>query len=130
VQTWLPVNPNYVNGVNVKDQENIGTSLFECYRRLLKLRKNLPALQIGKFEENISPNKQVYSFFRYTDSENLLIVCNLGQNTERVIVGHDTSILFSTKEDVLQLDKDSLVLSPFTGGILNPAVDQYPLDRA
>jgi alpha-glucosidase len=130
VQTWLPVNPNYVNGVNVKDQENIGTSLFECYRRLLKLRKNLPALQIGKFEENISPNKQVYSFFRYTDSENLLIVCNLGQNTERVIVGHDTSILFSSKEDALQLDKDSLVLSPFTGGILNPAVDQYPLDRA
>jgi glycosidase len=38
VATWLPVNPNYAQGVNVADQEQNPNSLLNYYRRLIAVR--------------------------------------------------------------------------------------------
>ncbi|MGB9880128.1 MAG: alpha-amylase family glycosyl hydrolase, partial [Anaerolineae bacterium] len=39
VQTWLPVNPNYAQGVNVADELTNPGSLLHFYRRLLRVRR-------------------------------------------------------------------------------------------
>ena len=49
VQTWLPVNPNYADGVNVADQQNDPDSLLNFYRRMLRLRRQTPALIAGDY---------------------------------------------------------------------------------
>lgn len=49
VQTWLPVNPNYAQGVNVADQQADPNSLLNFYRRMLRLRKRTPALVAGDY---------------------------------------------------------------------------------
>lgn len=49
VRPWLPVNPNYQTGVNVKEQDDDPASLLNFYRRLLALRRATPALQSGGY---------------------------------------------------------------------------------
>jgi alpha-glucosidase len=49
VQTWLPVNPNYAQGVNVAEQLGDPGSLLNFYRRLLRVRRQTPALIAGDY---------------------------------------------------------------------------------
>ena len=49
VQPWLPVNPNAAQGVNVADQETDPASLLNFYRRLLRVRRQTPALLAGAY---------------------------------------------------------------------------------
>ena len=49
VQPWLPVNPNYAQGVNVAEQMDDPNSLLNFYRRMLRLRKGTPALTAGDY---------------------------------------------------------------------------------
>ena len=64
VQTWLPVNPNYAEGVNVRDQDCDPTSLLNDYRRLLHLRRKLPALQSGDYLPLLEVGTEVLAFLR------------------------------------------------------------------
>jgi alpha-glucosidase len=49
VQTWLPVNPNYGQGVNVAEQLDDPGSLLHFYRHMLRVRKQTPALIAGDY---------------------------------------------------------------------------------
>ena len=49
VTPWLPVNLNYARGVNVADQEKEPDSLLNFYRRMLRLRRQTPALVEGEY---------------------------------------------------------------------------------
>jgi alpha-glucosidase len=49
VSAWLPVNPNYAQGVNVAEQQAAPNSLLNFYRRMLHLRKQTPALIAGDY---------------------------------------------------------------------------------
>ncbi len=49
IEPWLSVNPSFIKR-NVKKEEKDEGSLLNCYKRLLKVRKESPALQIGDFE--------------------------------------------------------------------------------
>ncbi len=49
VGTWLPVNPNYAQGVNVASQLADPDSLLNFYRRLLHVRRRTPALIAGDY---------------------------------------------------------------------------------
>ena len=48
-QTWLPVNPNCARSVNVADQLADPDSLLSFYRRMLRVRKQTPALVAGDY---------------------------------------------------------------------------------
>ena len=48
-RTWLPVNPNYSQGVNVATQLADPKSLLNFYRSLLRVRKQTPALIAGEY---------------------------------------------------------------------------------
>ncbi|HEY9527803.1 MAG TPA: alpha-glucosidase, partial [Anaerolineales bacterium] len=39
VTTWLPLNPNYAQGINVAEQQNDPESMLNFYKRLLRVRK-------------------------------------------------------------------------------------------
>jgi oligo-1,6-glucosidase/alpha-glucosidase len=54
VRPWLPVHPNAAR-VNVAAQEHDPRSLLSCYRGLLALRRELPALQAGTLELRTGP---------------------------------------------------------------------------
>lgn len=62
VHTWLPVNQNYLEGVNVADQEADERSHLKVYRRLVALR-SWTVTQIGTLQTAVlSP--QAFAFSR------------------------------------------------------------------
>ncbi|GAB4531095.1 MAG: alpha-amylase family glycosyl hydrolase [Anaerolineales bacterium] len=76
VSPWLPVNPDFQTGVNVAAQKNDPDSLLHFYRRLLRLRRNTPALIRGDYQP-LHPQAEDYlAFLRTIPTERVLVVLN------------------------------------------------------
>ena len=120
VETWLPVNPNYAQGINVADQEDDPGSLLNFYRQMLRLRKQTPALVAGRYTPLHEAAADYLAFLRHTDAvplkgagQTCLVVLNFteGSHTLRFDLKHRAARrLFSSSardgaiDDVSQLD--------------------------
>ena len=105
VTTWLPVNPNYRNGINVRDQQHNPSSLLNYYKQLLQVRKSSPALIAGEYIPLDMTAKDYLAFLRKSDDQMVLVLLNfsakklaLDFSRTKGIKGHDLHILFSSAE--------------------------------
>jgi alpha-glucosidase len=100
VETWLPVNPNFAEGINVKDQKDNPASLFNYYKRLINIRKVAPALVEGEYRPLAVRSQEYFAFLRTTESQTVLVVLNyseLRQEPKLKIPGFKTArVLFSS----------------------------------
>jgi alpha-glucosidase len=103
VNTWLPVNPNYKNGINVKDQQHNPDSLLNYYKHILRVRKNTPALIEGEYLPLQNTAKDYFAFLRVSSGQTVLVVLNFSQqsldlNFSRTqgIKDHNLHVLFSS----------------------------------
>jgi alpha-glucosidase len=76
VQTWLPVNPNYAQGISVDAQLADPSSLLHFYRGLLRVRKQNPALQVGDYRPLHKKETDYLAFLRQADAQTCLVVLN------------------------------------------------------
>jgi alpha-glucosidase len=76
IDPWLPVNPNYMLGVNVDEQDPNPNSQLNYYRLLLYWRKALPALQQGDFTLLSPRSKNILAYLRTTAQQTILVVLN------------------------------------------------------
>ncbi len=79
VATWLPVNPNFAEGVNVADQAENADSLLNFYRQMLRVRKNTPALIAGDYRP-LAPEVEGTLAFLRSDPESgqtCLVILNM-----------------------------------------------------
>jgi glycosidase len=77
---WEAVNMDY-GGKNVAEQSSDPTSLLSCYRELIRIRADQPALQIGGYKPVDSNNDAVLAFLRSDSETNVLVVINLAEET-------------------------------------------------
>jgi alpha-glucosidase len=103
VKTWLPVNPNYKDGINVRDQFHNPNSLLNYYKHLLHVRKNTPALVEGEYIPLHTTAKEHFSFLRVGEGQIVLVVLNysntkleLSFSRTREIKGKTLHTLFSS----------------------------------
>ncbi len=84
IQPWLPVNPNYADGINVVAQDNDPTSLLNFYRRLIHLRQSTPALIAGSYEALDSNNETCLTFLRRaeTPAQTCLVALNFSEKSQ------------------------------------------------
>jgi alpha-glucosidase len=81
-KTWLPVNPNHAEGVNVRDQNNDPLSLLNFYKRLLHLRKSTPALIEGDYQAVHEKAGQYLAFLRRSQEQSVLVVLSFSSKGE------------------------------------------------
>lgn len=74
---WLKINANAVD-VNAQADEAAERSILRYYRRMIALRKTLPALMEGGFTRIPAP-PEVFVFRRDTDRERIIAVCSLSK---------------------------------------------------
>jgi alpha-glucosidase len=119
--TWLPVNPNYKNGINVRDQMHNPSSLLNYYKHLLQVRKNSAALIAGEYVPLNNTAKDYFAFIRKSNEQTVLVILNFSSkkldldfSRTKEIKGHDLQILFSSAER-LKTSKPprGLTISPF-----------------
>ncbi|MFT3893277.1 MAG: alpha-glucosidase [Anaerolineales bacterium] len=103
VKTWLPVNPNYADGINVKDQQNNPNSLLNYYKHILRARKQTPALIEGEFIPVNNTSKEYYAFLRKTAEQTVLVVLNFSEKTlelnlsrSKELKGSELQVVFSS----------------------------------
>jgi oligo-1,6-glucosidase len=92
---WLKVTENYKT-INVKNEEQDPASILNCYKKLLNLRKNTPALIDGGIKFIESPAKALF-YKRALDSEEYTIFVNISPKTVKVNIPFGT-ILFNTRQ--------------------------------
>lgn len=73
---WLPVNPNYGDGINVEDQMKDPSSLLNYYKRVCWFRRETEALIHGEFSPVHELQDSYLSFMRTTPSQKILVVLN------------------------------------------------------
>lgn len=118
IEPWLPVNPNYAQGVNVADQEADPTSLLHDYRRLLHLRRATPALVTGDYTPLAREADDYLAFLRHDAESNqtCLVVLNFSEQAHTVTLDLPAPIvrtLFSSRERPAVEDLARLTVAPF-----------------
>jgi alpha-glucosidase len=105
VETWLPVNPNYRGGINVRDQLHNPNSLLNYYKHLLHVRQSSPALMTGEYIPLNQIAREYLAFVRKAVEQTVLVILNFsGKKLEldlsraREIKGRELHILFSSAE--------------------------------
>jgi alpha-glucosidase len=84
VTPWLPVNPNYAEGINAADQERDAGSLLNFYRRALHMRRQNPALVTGDYQllqgdgaSPDTPTEGALVFLRTAPEQRCLVALNM-----------------------------------------------------
>ena len=95
VEPWLPVNPDYAQGVNVADQTDASDSLLSFYRRLLRVRKQTPALVVGDYVPLHEETDDYVAFLRTTDG---LDLSRVGGEVEPEIKGQTCLVVLNTSD--------------------------------
>lgn len=112
-QPWLHVNPNY-RDVNVKASLADPDSIFNCYKQLIRLRKENPILVWGDYELVDTP-AHVFMYLRRYQNQTWAVVANFSQ--EKTIL---TMRDFGQSHDVIisnyhraSVDFANLALNPY-----------------
>ena len=82
VEPWLPVNPNYAEGINVAEQDVDPGSLLNFYRRMLRMRQETPALVAGSYVPLHEEAEDYLAFLRETEEQTCLVVLNLSDTAQ------------------------------------------------
>ena len=72
---WFYVNPNYTE-INVAAQEADPNSLLHFYRKAVRLRKALPVVRHGDYQEFDRMNPHLYLYAREMKGQKILVVCS------------------------------------------------------
>lgn len=119
VRTWLPVNPNYAQGVNVAAQEHDPDSLLHFYRQLIAVRKQTPALIAGAYLPLAEDHDAYLAFVRRSvaPDQACLVLLNMSEQPQMVhlaLQARHLRLLFSSHPRAGTVDDPSgLPLAPF-----------------
>ena len=93
------MNENYKE-INAAEQIGRAGSVFECYRRLIALRKTYPVFENGVFTLLEPENDALFAYRRETETETLLVICNFtGNEIENPISAEGMELLLGTYGD-------------------------------
>ena len=119
VQTWLPVNPNCTQGINVVDQQNDPQSMLNFYKQMLRCRRHTPALIDGDYTPLHEKSDDYFAFLRRSPSsgKTCLVVLNLSTKAHHLkfdLPSHAARCLFSTHKSVSdEVPLASLKIAPY-----------------
>ncbi len=103
VQTWLPVNPNYKDGINVLDQDKNPSSILHYYRHLLRIRRESPALMEGEQFFLHETAIDYLTFLRQSPDQTVLVVLNFSE--------HSLEMDFSSTKEIKEAKMHSIFCS-------------------
>ena len=120
VQTWLPVNPNYSQSINVAEQLAAPDSLLNFYRRLLRVRKQTPALIAGDYRPLHEEAEDYLAFLRSCSEQTCLVVLNMSDQAHTLnfdgstgLNAHTARTVFSSHTRGDRDDLSQLAIAPF-----------------
>ena len=72
---WIGVNPNFTF-INAKNQINDPNSIYQYYRKLIKLRKDNEVIVYGDFTLLLPKDDNIFAYVRTLNNERIVVLCN------------------------------------------------------
>lgn len=110
-QPWLKINPNY-RQINVADQQVRADSVLQYYKRMLRLRKQTPALHDGTYRDLLPDHPTVWAYERRLGDTVLVILANFSGEDVYVPEVEAGDVVLSNYAD------QALALRPFEARVL------------
>lgn len=120
VKPWLPVSMGH-QSLNVNSEEADPDSLLNCYKSLLFLRKNTPALHSGSMHMMNHPklSESLLSYKRVHNQQSVEVWMNISKHpVQSDELEENSMVLFSTAVDMTLLRGNRLHLEPYQGVVL------------
>ncbi len=76
IESWLPVAEDHET-VNIHAQRDDPRSMLALFRRLIQLRRGLPALTVGSYDSFDTGDRSVYAYLREHGEQRVLVAINL-----------------------------------------------------
>ena len=106
-KTWLPVHTNF-SEVNVDKETSDENSLLKLVQQVLKIRKEMPAINSGTLEL-ISKGefpKGIFAYRRKHENEEVMVLLNFCKQKKEFVLSGDWKNIFSiNKSDILMNGK-------------------------
>ncbi len=120
---WIMVNPNYKE-INAKEQMKRPDSVFNYYRKLIKLRKNHEIIVYGSYELLCPESEELYVYTRTLDNEKLLVICNFTDKDVEyclpdIFAGEKAEILVGNYER--NVVESNMYLKPYEAVVIRTA---------
>jgi alpha-glucosidase len=114
--TWLPISPDYATK-NVQAQLRDPHSFLSLYRRMLRIRRDSPALRRGAYLPEDTGHQHIFGFMRQHDGENILILRNFSERAANVCLRSSLlvgSVVVSSNIEtpLKEIDLTELTLKP------------------
>lgn len=95
---WYRVNPNYpqINVENALADEN---SVFYCYQKLIKLRRENPIMVYGDYALLLPDDENIYAYTRTYQDKTWLVICNFYKNSVEFSLNGTGKVLISNYEN-------------------------------
>ena len=110
---WIYPPENY-RQINAAAQMNDETSVRAFYKKLVQLRKEMEVISEGKIEFLMKEDESVLAYRRYTDSQEMLVMCNLTSEEAPVTLPQgweNTDVLIANWDNATALT--DLTLRPY-----------------
>jgi len=126
-EPWIQVNSNYKE-INAEAQLNAENSIFNYYKKLIKIRKSNPVVVYGDYKLILEENKEIFSYIRTLENEKLLVICNFTGNKTKFVC--EEQIKFKSRELLISnynVDGneqiDNIVLRPYESRVYKLLVE-------
>jgi alpha-glucosidase len=116
IQTWLPVNPNYSEGINVSQQQDEPGSMLNFYKHLLAVRKSTPALIQGEYQDLSDESDRIFAFLRSSSVQSCLVALNFSDRPESILFclnSKGAKLIYSSCDRDVSVDLTPLEVAPF-----------------
>jgi alpha-glucosidase len=118
VTPWLPVNPNYAEGINVAAQENDPDAMLNFYRAMIQMRQRTPALISGDYLPLLEANEDVLAFLRRSEEQTCLVVLNFSEAVHTLAFeltneAEAAKTIFSNRERADETPISAFEIAPF-----------------
>ncbi|CCH55365.1 alpha amylase catalytic region [Fibrisoma limi BUZ 3] len=113
VSPWLKINPNYPQ-INVADQQVRADSVLSYYKKLIRWRKQTPAIWEGMYRDLLPEHPAVWAYERIANDERLVILANFSDQDVYVPEVETGEVVLSN------YTTSSFALRPFEARILAP----------
>lgn len=77
---WIAVNPNYKT-INAEEQIHRPDSVFNYYKKLIRLRHENKIIVYGDYELILPESKEIFAYKRIYKDERLIVFCNYSDKT-------------------------------------------------
>lgn len=120
VVPWLPLAPDFAT-VNVVVEKDDVFSMLTLYRRLIQLRRDMPALHIGQYRPVDGVPADCFVYLRQEGDQRLLVALNFCADERELTLSYlgDGTVMLSTYPDERgHVDLSALVLRPHEGVLI------------